>query len=133
MTIALAAVAFARAADDLWARGDAELALVEVHALAGRTDDAVAAANAALRSYEAKEHLVGVDLEHPVVALFAEGQELEAERLGVPQLRPVGVKVVEPDENGMERTSVVEVSAELARPGERVPDLRRRVDCRRRC
>lgn len=54
------AVEFAFETDDLWCRGDAHLRVSEVHARAGRTEDAIAAANAALESYVAKEHLVGV-------------------------------------------------------------------------
>jgi DNA-binding SARP family transcriptional activator len=54
------AVALAFDTDDLWCRGDVHLRVSEVHALAGRPDAAVATATAALESYEAKEHLVGV-------------------------------------------------------------------------
>jgi DNA-binding SARP family transcriptional activator/tetratricopeptide (TPR) repeat protein len=58
--LARESISLAEETDDLWGRGDVQLRFGEVLTRAGRLDEARAKVADALRSYEAKEHLVGI-------------------------------------------------------------------------
>ena len=69
--------------------------------------------------------LVAIDLENTIIPGITQRQELDTKPLGRAQLCLVHMEEEEPDQDGVHQPLVAQLRAEIPRPVQRPPDLRR--------